>query len=53
MTDRNSDVFDVIARQRTVRRFTNAPMPEEDLMKILDAARMAPSSGNQQPGASP
>ncbi len=53
MTDRNSDVFDVIARQRTVRCFTDAPVPEGDLMKILDAARMAPSSGNQQPWTSP
>ena len=49
MTDRDSDVFDVIARRRTVRRFTGAPMPEEDLLKIPDETRRAPSSGDQQP----
>jgi nitroreductase len=49
MTDRNSDVFDVIARRRKVRRFTGTPMPEEDPMKIPDEARRAPSSEDQQP----
>jgi len=48
MPDRISDVFEAIAKRRTVRSFTEAPVPEEDLMRILDAARMAPSSGNQQ-----
>ena len=48
MRDRICDVFEVIAKRRTVRKFTDTPVPEEDLMKILDAARMAPSSGNQQ-----
>ena len=48
MPDRISDVFEVIAKRRTVRRFSDTPIPEEDLMRILDAARMAPSSGNQQ-----
>ena len=49
MIDRNSDVFDVIARRRMVRRFTGAPMPEEDSMKIPDETRRALSSGDQQP----
>jgi nitroreductase len=48
MPDRIRDVFEAIAKRRTVRKFTDTPVPEEDLMKILDAARMAPSSGNQQ-----
>ncbi len=41
--------FDVIHSRRSVRKFTSAPVPEEDLQRILDAARMAPTSGNQQP----
>ncbi len=53
MIDRIGDVFGVIAGRRTVRRFTDAPVAGEDPMKILDAARMAPSSGNQRPWASP
>ncbi len=49
MLDRIRDVFEVVAKRRTVRRFADTPVPEEDLKRILDAARMAPSSGNQQP----
>ena len=41
--------FDVVHNRRSVRRYTSAPVPEEDLRRILDAARMAPTSGNQQP----
>lgn len=48
MPERIIDVFETIAKRRTVRKFTDTPVPLEDLMKILDAARMAPSSGNQQ-----
>jgi nitroreductase len=39
----------VIEGRRTVRRYTNAPVPEDDVRRILDAARYAPSSGNEQP----
>lgn len=31
-----------------VRRFTDAPLPDEDLERILDNARFAPSGGNRQ-----
>lgn len=42
-------LFDVIQSRRTVRAFKDTPVPEEHLLKILDMARMAPTSGNQQP----
>jgi nitroreductase len=42
-------VFDVIHKRRSVRSYTSTPVPEEHITKILDAARMAPTSGNQQP----
>jgi nitroreductase len=32
-----------------VRHFRPDSIPERDILKILDAARMAPTSGNQQP----
>ncbi len=32
-----------------MRAFKDTPVPEEHLLKILDMARMAPTSGNQQP----
>jgi nitroreductase len=41
--------FEIVRARRTVRAFTDAPVPDEDLHRILDAARLAPSSGNQQP----
>ena len=40
--------FDVMKSRRTVRKYKPEPVPREHIMKILDAARMAPSSGNQQ-----
>ncbi len=42
-------VFDVMAKRRTVRRFKPTRVPREHIMKILDAARFAPTAGNQQP----
>lgn len=41
--------WDVIKNRRSVRKFKSDPIPEEHLMKIVDAGRMAPTSGNQQP----
>ena len=42
-------LFDLIKSRRTVRNFKDTPVPEEHLLKILDMARWAPTSGNQQP----
>ncbi|MFC1639945.1 nitroreductase family protein [Gemmatimonadota bacterium] len=41
--------FDVVRRRRSVRKFKPDPVPEEHLRQILDATRLAPTSGNQQP----
>lgn len=42
-------VFDVIRKRRSVRSYKPTPVPEEHIVEMLDAARMAPTSGNQQP----
>jgi len=42
-------VFEAIHSRRSVRSFLPTPIPEEHITKICDAARMAPTSGNQQP----
>jgi nitroreductase/ketosteroid isomerase-like protein len=42
-------IFDVIKTRRTVRKYKSTPVPEEHITRILDAARFAPTSGNQQP----
>ena len=41
--------FETVRTRRSVRRFLPTEIPEEDLLDILDAARLAPTSGNQQP----
>ncbi len=43
------DILKVIKSRRSIRRFTNDPIPKEDLMQILEAAIWAPSAGNCQP----
>jgi nitroreductase/ketosteroid isomerase-like protein len=42
-------VLETIQNRRTVRKFKPTPVPREHILKILDAARMAPTAGNQQP----
>ena len=43
------ELFDAIARRASVRAFAPVNVPEADLLKIVDAARRAPSGGNRQP----
>jgi len=42
-------LFGIIKARRTVRKFKPTPVPREHILKILDAARFAPTAGNQQP----
>jgi nitroreductase len=48
-TEQQEYLFEIIKSRRTVRDFQPAPVPKEHIMKILDMARSAPTSGNQQP----
>jgi nitroreductase len=43
------DVWDTISTQRAIREFDDRPIPEEDLIRIVQAGRRAPSSKNEQP----
>jgi nitroreductase len=43
------EVFEAIMHRRSVRSFTDEDVSEEDVGKLLDAARLAPSAGNIQP----
>ena len=40
--------WNVIKNRRSVRLFKPDPVPEEHLLKIIDAARMVPNAGNEQ-----
>ena len=42
-------VYEIICQRRTIRRFQEKPLPEEVLMELVNAARLAPSSANIQP----
>lgn len=45
-----TDLYDVIAQRRDVRReFTGRPIEEDVLLRVLDAAHRAPSVGLSQP----
>lgn len=44
-----NDFFEVVRRRRSVREFTNEPVSEQELEKILEAGRWAPSGKNTQP----
>jgi nitroreductase len=43
------DLLGLFGKRQSVRRYKSDPVPEEHLRRILDAARRAPTSGNQQP----
>jgi len=44
-----NDLFNLFHSRRSVREFLPTPVPKDHILKILDAARTAPTSGNQQP----
>ena len=43
------DALEAIKIRRSVREFTGAAIPRDDLEKIVDAGRLAPSGHNKQP----
>lgn len=43
------NIWEVFQKRRSVRKFRPDAIPETHITQIIDAARMAPTSGNQQP----
>ena len=41
--------LDLIQKRRSVRRYSDRPVVKEDILKCLEAARLAPSACNSQP----
>lgn len=41
--------FEVSQKRQSIRKFKSTPIPEEHMQKIINSARLAPTSGNQQP----
>ena len=48
-THKKQGVYDAIYQRRDIRHFQDKDVPEETLMRILDAAHHAPSVGYSQP----
>lgn len=45
----NVDVFDVIKKRRSIRKYKKTPVEDEKILKCLEAAQWAPSASNKQP----
>lgn len=43
------DVFEAIKKRRSVRAYTSEKVSDEDVERLIEAARWAPSAGNIQP----
>lgn len=43
------EVFEAIRTRRSIRVYDNKPVEKEKLLRVLEAARLAPSAGNRQP----
>ena len=40
---------DVLEKRRSIRKYKDTPVSKEQILKILEAARIAPSAGHRQP----
>ena len=47
--ENGTDLWQIFSQRRSVRSYTSDEVPEADILKIIEAARSAPTSGNQQP----
>ncbi len=43
------DAFDALLTRRSIRAYTDRPVSDESISRLLQAAMAAPSAGNQQP----
>ena len=43
------DCLEALKTRRSVRRYKPDMIPEQDLLEIMDAGRLAPTAGNFQP----
>ena len=42
-------VYEAIKSRRTIRKFKDTPVKQEDILKIIDGGRLAPTGANLQP----
>jgi nitroreductase len=46
--EKEMDLKEVIEKRKSIRHYEGKPIPEDKLMKVLEAARLAPSAHNGQ-----
>ena len=44
-----ADILDVISSRKSIRRYTTDPIPQDMILRILEAGRWAPTGENYQP----
>lgn len=44
-----ADILDIITSRQSIRKYTQEPVPDEMIDKIIEAGRFAPSGENEQP----
>lgn len=49
MATRDLPTKDAIEKRRSIRKFKHDPVPDEHIMALIEAARLAPSASNTQP----
>ena len=45
----DNNIISLIKKRRSIRKYTNATIPETDILSILESGRWAPSGLNNQP----
>ncbi len=45
----SKDLIQTILARRSIRKYTDAPVSEEDVRTLLEAAMAAPSASNRKP----
>ena len=43
------EFFELIEKRKSIRRYKPDLVPDDSILKVLEAARLAPSGGNRQP----
>jgi len=47
--EESMELMDIIKARKSVRKYRQEPIPREDIIKCIEAARLAPSAENVQP----
>ncbi|MFW9953736.1 MAG: nitroreductase family protein [Candidatus Thorarchaeota archaeon] len=49
LQNKSSDFFEVVQKRRSIRKYKDIEIPDEDITRMIEAAQLAPSTNNTQP----